>query len=184
MKKMRSFVAVCLVALAAIVVGDVALTVALLEKRRAQANLSWQLDTATRAYEEANRRASEDSGQLRAQLAAAKDDLATVQLAFPSEVQGTEVLARILGYAQDTGVEISSLQAQPPASEKIGNTSYVVLKFNLQARGELTSIFDFLRRLETGVIKTVKLTNVAVTGSGPGNTLACEVLIYTQPAQK
>jgi tetratricopeptide (TPR) repeat protein len=95
-----------------------------------------------------------------AELATLQAQLASVQFAFPSEVDSTEVLAHVLATASAHDVTLRQVQARDPVTSTLGTGTYRVFSYDVEAEGELADIAAFLGALESGSIETLMLDQV------------------------
>jgi hypothetical protein len=89
-------------------------------------------------------------------------DYNAAQLAFPSEVDSTEVLAHVIATAALNRVTLRSIQARAPVSSSIGSSAYLLYAYDVAAEGELANIADFLTQVENGPVGTLNLDPIAV----------------------
>jgi Tfp pilus assembly protein PilO len=96
------------------------------------------------------------------ELAELEAELHQAQLAFPSEVDSTEVLAHVVATAAVNRVNLRQVRAQEPVTVTVGRASYRILPYEVEVEGELEAIAAFLVDLETGPISTLTLDEITV----------------------
>ncbi|TET54130.1 MAG: tetratricopeptide repeat protein, partial [Anaerolineales bacterium] len=89
-------------------------------------------------------------------------ELLAAQLAFPSEVDSTEVLAHVVATAAVNRVNLRQVQAQEPITTEVGNGTYLVLPYEVEVEGELEALASFLVDLEAGPISTLTLDEISI----------------------
>ena len=84
----------------------------------------------------------------------------TARLAFPSEVDSTEVLAHVVTTAAINDANLRLLQARDPITATVDELAYLILAYDIAAEGELDDLFAFLTDLESGPVGTLSLDQV------------------------
>jgi Tfp pilus assembly protein PilO len=96
------------------------------------------------------------------ELAQLEAELHQAQLAFPSEVDSTEVLAHVVATAAVNRVNLRQVQAQEPITTAVGTGTYRILPYEVEVEGELAAVSAFLVDLESGPISTLTLDEISV----------------------
>jgi Tfp pilus assembly protein PilO len=99
---------------------------------------------------------------LEERLAAAQDALKEAKNAFVFDFTNAEIINKILGSANQTGVTATPLQTEPWVQESIAGQTYSVLRVYFQVIGEYTSLLMFLHELEYGELKTLVIESLTV----------------------
>ncbi len=120
------------------------------------------------------------------ELAKLEAELHEAQLAFPSEVDSTEVLAHVVATAAVNRVNLREVQAQEPITTVVGTSVYRILPYDVEVDGELEAIAAFLVDLEGGPISTLTIDEISVLAQPtptptPGPTGAGQSLPGTDP---
>ncbi|MBC8248596.1 MAG: LysM peptidoglycan-binding domain-containing protein [Anaerolineales bacterium] len=142
--------------------------------------LTSQLASAEKELEEALKVQQASPGELRKQVEAAQTKLDDAASAFFSDSQATEALNKLYQYAIESQVEITDRQIVPvPEEEK--KDSYDVGKFQLQVKGALPNLVDFVSRIEEAVFESFIITNVNITEAEEQHALSMDIALYTSP---
>ncbi len=97
----------------------------------------------------------------------AKEDLNALRLAFPLNKDSTDVSEILLKIAEENEVNILPLGSIKRATtQQIGENTYMVVSFGLNATGSLLHVLGFIDSLEDGSIETITLGDVTLSGSG------------------
>lgn len=97
---------------------------------------------------------------VQAEQATVEAELMNARLAFPSEVDSTEVLAHIVAAAAVHGADLRQLHARAPYTVTVDAVIYRVLAYDVKAQGELDTLSAFLTALDAGPVGTVTLDQV------------------------
>jgi tetratricopeptide (TPR) repeat protein len=138
----------------------------ILLERGQQASLEEQIELVATALA-----AQQEEGQAlptrQAELEAAQSDLAAVEgklvaarLAFPSELDSTEVLADVISAAAIHRTNLRRVQAREPVTVTIESSTYRLLAYDVAVEGTLDAVSAFLVALESGPIGTMSLDNI------------------------
>ena len=140
----------------------------LLLERGAQAALAEQIELVETAAAR-QPEATDALAARQAELAAAQAELATVQselvsarLAFPSEVDSTEVLAHVVSTAALHRVTLRQIEAHTPTTTTVEAITYRLFEYQVAVEGDLQAVSDFLTALESGPVNTLALDQVDV----------------------
>lgn len=96
------------------------------------------------------------------ELTTAEAQLAAVQLALPSEVDSTEVLAEVVTTAAIHRVNLSRIVAHAPTTVTLEGLAYRILVYDIAAEGDLAHVAAFLGALESGPIGSMTLDGVQI----------------------
>ncbi|MCH8919197.1 MAG: hypothetical protein IIA23_00615 [Chloroflexi bacterium] len=169
------------------VVAYAALGVSFFQQRSDQDALSSQIESAEAVLATA-RDVREDLAELPARLDTARQQLATAQTAFPSDLDSNTILQAILGYANESQVRVLEVHTQPPAVEAEGSdgeanvNSYRVLGFDLEVEGTFEQLVAFLAAIEEGATSTSRIGVFSLQESEGRHVLSLEVLSYARSA--
>lgn len=96
-----------------------------------------------------------------AELATLQAELESVQMAFPSQVDSTEVLDFITTAAVEQGLLLRRLEAGETLTGTLSSrVAYVALAYEVEVEGQAQAIAAFLASLEAGPISTLTLEQV------------------------
>ena len=97
-----------------------------------------------------------DKAALEGQLSGLETDMETVaaslsqsQAKYPASVDGIDYAQLLVKLAGDRNLELVSLTAIEPATQKIENVTYTVTSFDLQLQGQVTDILDYVNVVAT-----------------------------------
>lgn len=142
-----------------VLLGSGVLAVSYFRQQDARDALLAKIESVQRAI---RRYGTEES---RAQsLAEAESRLLANQGYFPTGRTSASVLAELLTLAQETGVQLSSMDAYISKDSKVDPAKYSVITVNLQAKGSMEQLGAFLEGLESERVKAVSITRVTVGG--------------------
>jgi len=97
---------------------------------------------------------------VQAEQAAVQAELAAAQLAFPSEVESTQVLAQVVEAAGIHQANLLRLEARSPTTTTLDERTYLVFAYEVEAKGELGTLSAFLNSLDSGPIGTLSLDQI------------------------
>jgi LysM repeat protein len=145
-----------------------------------QANnkVSTDLASARRALAAPGRVPETDANKVRAQLANAQATLAATLNTFLSDAQVNQIMDGLAQYANESGVKIANLQAQPATTQKdLFGVSVVKLTVN----GSSRKLIDFVSRIkEASTAKGFVINNITLSGGdGAMATLVIDMALYT-----
>ncbi len=132
---------------------------------------------------------------LQQQLDSAQTDLKKAASIFMSPDQAEQIITTMYGYAKDSGVQITTLQAQQPAA---GNTNsgasqanqtpvpasvdpYHTLAFRLQVDGTIPQLLGFITHIREAQVAGMIITNVNLNDSAGQESLTMDLLTYSSP---
>jgi len=98
-------------------------------------------------------------------LAEATSLLAKSQAQFPESAESIEYDELLFDIADACNLEVMSLTASEPRDKKVEDVTYIVTSFDLEVKGEVAHILDFiseLARSEHFTSATVELVNIKV----------------------
>jgi tetratricopeptide (TPR) repeat protein len=99
---------------------------------------------------------------IEAEQATVQAELMTARLAFPSEVDSTEVLAHVVAAAAINNANLRQLQARDPITATIDELAYLIFAYDVRAEGELDDLSAFLTDLESGPVGTLSLDQIRI----------------------
>ncbi len=147
------------------------------QQRGQQGSIVGQLATLSRVVDQPR----EGMEGLKAQVAEARE-------LIPQDLMETDVYPAIRALAAENGVVVRSQSASKETQDKIGDTLYRVLPFNLQVGGEdatYRQVADFIANLETQQrLPTLLIGKVSISQSEGATTAAIEFRLYLQPKAK
>lgn len=142
--------------------------------------LASQLNSAERDLLEAQTSPGNTSGGLVQQVETAQARLDAAAGAFLSESEAAQVLNSLYRYAGESGVEITDLQTQPGLGEE-GKGIYDARTFQLQVKGAVPKLVDFVSRIKEASAKSLVMSNVNIAETEGASTLTMGVTLYTSP---
>lgn len=114
-------------------------------------------------------------------LMLAEARLVQAQFSFPAKEDGTAVLADLLRYARESGVQIAGLKVQSPVGEAVGTNSYPVIRLQIQGEGGLPDILAFIRGLEEGKVNALAIDRTSLKEEKKAWSVGMHLSIYTRP---
>lgn len=120
---------------------------------------------------------------VQAELAIVRAELVAARLAFPSELDSTEVLAHIVATAAIHRANLRQVQAHDPVTTTVDTGTYRILTYDVEAEGELDSLAEFLTGLESGPVGTLSLSQVHIEAL-PTPTAASPTMVPTSVATR
>ncbi len=152
----------------------------ILPQWQTRSELAFQLAAAQQQLVDTERAQEENPDKLREQLEAAQAKLDEASGLFFSESQAAEVLNNLYQYANESGVEITSLQNQPgPEEEK--KDIYDVKTFQLQVAGSVPNLIAFMSRIKEATSESFIISNVNIVEGEKLHTLTMDITLYTSP---
>jgi len=163
--------------------------------------LTSQLAAAEQQLMEAQRSQHEGPEGLEEQLAEAQAALDEAASVFLSEAEASEVLNRLYQYADESDVEIVSLQDQRGTTteeeggegeeevavegevevEEAKKDTYDVRVFRLQVEGAASNLIAFVSRIEETAYRGFIITNVDIAEGEERHVLTMDITFYTSP---
>lgn len=98
----------------------------------------------------------------RAEQATVQAELVAARLAFPSEVDSTEVLAHVVTAAAIHDVNLRQLQARAPMTVTVEERAYLIYAYDVKVEGEMDRLSAFLTDLESGPVETMSLDQLRI----------------------
>lgn len=171
---------------AAVVLANAAVGASYLDQRSERDALSLQLGSAQGVLTSAGD-IERDLRELPARLDEAKQELATVEAAFPSELDSNAILAAILGYANDSGLRVLEAHVKPPAAQPAGSdgdieaaSGYRALGLDVKVEGTFEQLVTFLAAVEDGAASTSRPGAFSLQQSEGRHVLTLEILTYAR----
>jgi len=158
---------------------------------RIYTDLSKQLDDGQKLL--AQMQASDtdtDIVLLERQISNTQDVMKNTAAIFMTEDQADEILDRFYSYADESNIEIVSLQTQQTFGSTNSTDSgvvesatiYSIRAFRLQIAGGIAEMMRFITRVREAMISGIVITNFTMRDTTEvGSTLQMDVLIYTSP---
>jgi tetratricopeptide (TPR) repeat protein len=186
----RLYLMLAVVVIAAAVVVSIAFVgfflVPELEARRENADQAAQVEQQilmTRQSEP-----DQTSEDIEAALATAEAEVDQAADVFFADAQAASLLDSLYEYADESDVEIVSLQNVPVAgegeTETVTQTQTAVFEanaFQLEALGTVADLLDFVSRIREAASPSFAIQNASVTTEDRGPTLTLDFTIYTSP---
>ncbi len=122
--------------------------------------------------------------EVQADIEAARAELAEQAAVLLSEEEAAETLNRLYRHADETGVNILSIESDIDLGEDasvpaVTSTLYTVRFFHLEARAPTDSLLDFLGKIEETARVGFSVTNVTLDATSSPASLALDVILYT-----
>ncbi len=105
----------------------------------------------------------EELEDLRAQLAAAEGRLASLQRGLAGTELPFDLFAEVFDIAEQTGLEILSVEREELATEDTRAGSLTATRFSFQAEGEFPAFVEFVENLEAAAPKSASVDSMVVT---------------------
>ena len=167
----RAMLPVILIVL--VVVGNIAFALTtIVPGWQAYEGLTMQIDTnkAALAEREASLDAAEMIEILQQQIESVAAKLDDAAINFLTDVQANQMLNLLFGYAADSGVEITNLQAQQ-AAQAAPADEYDVRIFRLQVKGPVWSLLNFVAHIREAAVSSVSIRGVEIQDAPTGAVL-------------
>lgn len=103
--------------------------------------------------------------QLRTELDIANASITENKAKFPSSVDSIQYDELLFKMAQDRSLEVMTLITSEPSDNRMEEVTYSVTSLNLEVRGEVADMLDFISALATGeefTTATVELVDIRV----------------------
>jgi len=168
--------------IAVVVVGYALITASsLVPGLRAWNALSVQLEASRRALADAQSAQARAPDLLQQRVAATEARRREAARMFVSDELASELPTRLYQYADESGVDIVSLQSQA-AQSGADKGLYSVRPFDLQALGPLPRLVDFISRIGEAEQKGFVISNVNILQKdSTRHSLAMRISLYTSP---
>lgn len=114
---------------------------------------------------------------VQAELAAAQAQLK--DSFFPEQPPSVELVGLLVKSAKDAGVELGNLQVTSVEQEKVGGSSYNVMRHRLQFRGTPSQLAGFISRVEKGGFKSLVLNNLSLSPRGTSWEARVDMYLYS-----
>jgi len=101
--------------------------------------------------------------ELRAQLTAAEDRLASLQRGLAGTEVPFDLFAEVFDIAEQSGLGILSVEREEVATQDTSDGSLTATRFSFQAEGEFPAFVEFVENLEAAAPKSVSLDSMLVT---------------------
>jgi len=132
--------------------------------------------SAAQASEE---KLKDEKKNLNDDLAQAESLLNASQAQFPESVESIEYGEYLFEIAEDSNVNLASLNFPKPADKKAGAVTYSVVSLSLPVSGELSDIFDFIDILRTDErFDSTEVTGINMVMGGGETKATIKVNIY------
>lgn len=118
---------------------------------------------------------------LQEQLVSAQAQLDAAAGSFLSEDQAAAILDSLYGYAVNSSVTITGVQAQPVSEPVAPDAFYSVQSFDVQASGPVLQLLDFLGRFQESTWPGVVVNNVNLAQGEGTSGLSMTLTLYTSP---
>jgi hypothetical protein len=148
---------------------------------KAYQDLSTQVKQSEDALKnmEARQGGSGDSDALNGQIANAQATLDKASDVFFSVRQADDLMNKLYGYAKESGVEITGLQAQKggqPVSDL-----YDIRVFRIQVEGNFARLMNFVARIREAAAASFNIDNLKISRGESNDTLTMDVVAYVSP---
>lgn len=121
------------------------------------------------------------SEEIQEALATNEAEIDEVASSFFADSQAARLIDKLYAYADETGVEIVSLQNVPEREEESENPLYDVNAFQLEALGTVADLIDFVSSIREAASPTFAIENTSVGTGDRGPILTLDFVIYTSP---
>ena len=122
--------------------------------------------------------------ELEDQLAQATSLLNKNQAKFPESVESIEYDDDLFEIADDCNVDITSIRALTPTSQRVGTVTYSVSSFTVAISGDIDDILDFIYAIRTGddfqLPWSAEVTRVSISIAARTATINLNIYGYTR----
>jgi len=101
--------------------------------------------------------------ELRAQLTAAEDRLASLQRGLAGTQVPFDLFPEAFDIAEESGLRILSVEREEVGTQDTGDGSLTATRFSFQAEGGFPAFLEFVENLEAAAPKSVSLDGMLVT---------------------
>jgi len=106
--------------------------------------------------------------QLQVELDQAEISLEQGKAKFPSEIDGIDYGELLFDIAHDRDLEVIKFVGSQPAEQNVGEITYTITSFDLDVRGEVADILDFVNVIATDDdFKTASVGSVQISVPEP-----------------
>ncbi len=166
----------------AVAVAYIVLGTSLLRQHLDQNTLSSEIESAEAVLATVDD-VRQDPEDLSARLAAARQELAVAETAFPSELNSNDIMQTILALTDEKEARVLSIDARPLAGEPMEEMSAdTSLSFDLEAEGDFGRLVAFLAALEEGAASTAVISSFALQEGDGQYILDLELVAYARSA--
>ncbi len=114
-------------------------------------------------------------------LAEARRELWAAQAAFPSELNGNNVIQTVLELADESRVSVRSVEALPPVEEPADESStQTTLTYNVEVEGKFGQLTAFLEALEEGETSATRISTFTLQEADGRYLLDLELVAYAR----
>ncbi len=167
-KKLSRLDVILLLLTALLLIGSLVLFFNTYQIKKERDEVAAQVKRAAIALKEANSSAKLD--ELKQEKAKLQAEMAAIL--SPTQIDSSELTMQLWQWASQSGVEISQT-TYSSGKVKLGDLSYDVLKYTLQAAGRLYSLAKFIERLDSSpyapVVEALNLAYLAPSGPWKAN---------------
>lgn len=176
----RLYLLLAIVAIAAIALGYVLFVrVLILPEFAGRDELQSQLAAAEQKLADTRKSQEKSPDQLRAQIATAQAAVNQAAQVFLTDSQAADALNNLYTYANQSGVSIVNLLAQPPSGT--GKGAYDSRMFRLQAQGPVPDLARFIASIKEAGFLGYVIGNVTIAQGSQAPLLTMDVTLYTSP---
>lgn len=101
--------------------------------------------------------------QLRAELEAAEERLASLKTGVAGAEAGYDVVSEVLGAAEQSGLEILSVETEEVTNEDAAGVSLTITRVGFRAEGRFPAFVRFVQAFEAAAPESVTLDSIQVT---------------------
>jgi len=105
----------------------------------------------------------EEIEELRAQLTAAEDQLASLRRGLAGTEVPFDLFAEVFDMAEQSGLGILSVEREEVGTQDTSDGSLTATRFSFQVEGEFPAFIEFVENLEAAAPKSVSLDGMLVT---------------------
>jgi Tfp pilus assembly protein PilO len=120
--------------------------------------------------------------ELRDHLDQVKRTMASLENAFPTDLDSAALVESLLGYAGQSDVRIRGMTALPPSDVKASEeqSAYTVLSYTLAVEGGLPELLGFLSLIEGGTAQTAAIGDLGLTEIEGGHEMKLGISFYAR----
>jgi hypothetical protein len=126
-----------------------------------------------------NQGSSGDADALNGQIANAQATLDKASAIFFSARQADDLMGKLYGYAKESSVDITGLQAQK-GTQPVSDL-YDIRVFRLQVDGNFARLMNFVARIREATAPSFNIDNLKISRGESSDTLTMDVIAYVSP---
>lgn len=159
------------------VIGIIILTIMSLSAKQEQDDLEAAIKDAKKELAQAQ---SVNLEEMEQELAEIEGQLDEIEVNFPSNLDSTDVMEIVLGYADKHHVKILPIRMSPTGETVVQGKKYYLVSFDATIQGTFSNLLGFISELEDGEYETITIGDTRISGKGSSWTANLSVNVYSQ----